>query len=123
MVSLHVVDQLDCCEDYRKEDDYAVEKDCVEEGEANKEEREENDGDEEVEDGEPLVVDHLAAPQLCAEERPAKEWEDEEEGDSKGIYQRVHQSYLQGITAVSSIRTQGSKDPKQSCSRFFRVCF
>ena len=71
VVSLHVVDQLDCCEGQRKEGEYGVEKDCVEEGEANEEEREEKDGDEEVEDGEPLVVHHLAAPQLGAEERPA----------------------------------------------------
>ena len=71
MVSLHVVDQLDCREDCCKEGDDDVEKDCVEEGEANKDEREEDDGDEEVEDGEPLVVDNLAAPQLGTEEGPA----------------------------------------------------
>ena len=65
-------------------------------------------------------MDHLAAPQLGAEERPAKEGNNEKEGNSEGIYQTVDQSYLQGITAVRGIRAQGSKDPEKQ-SKSIRV--
>ena len=59
VVSLQVVNQLHKYEDAGEEGDDDVEQAGVEEGEADQEEREENDGGEKVENREPLVMDDL----------------------------------------------------------------
>ena len=75
LCQLQVGDQdAETCEGSEESDNY-VEKDGVDEGEAVDGGGYEEEGEDEVEDGEPLVLLHLAAQCLRHEEGPAHEWE------------------------------------------------
>ena len=115
VVGLEVVDHHNCKQSGTDERDKNIEQSLV----SNQREREvgtrqnyDNEGD--VEEGEPLVLQHLAAPYFSQEQGPPHERNHEEEKEPKYVDEAVNQGDLESRTAVSMVGSQGNQDAEKA---------
>ena len=100
-----------------EESDNYVEKDSVDEGEAVDGCRYEEEGEDEVEDGEPLVLLHLAPQCLGQEERPAHEWERIEEEQAGDVEDGVAERQLESKPGLEGSEGERGQDARCRCAK------
>ena len=111
VVGLEVVDHHNRKQSGADERDKNIEQSLVSnQGEREVGSRQNNEDEGDVEEGEPLVLEHLAAPHLGQEQGPPHEGNHEEEEEPKYVDEAVNQGYLESRTAVSMVRSQGNQD-------------
>ena len=91
--------------------DHDVEEDGVDQGEAVDGDGQKHEGSDEVESEEPLVLEHLGAPELGGEKGEAGEGDDVEEDDTGGVYDDMDHGHLEGLAAVARAGAQSCQDP------------
>ena len=100
VVDLEVVERHSGDPNGAGDGDHNVEEDGVDQGEAVDDDGQKDEGSDEVESEEPVVLEHLAAPQLGGEEGEAGEGDYVEENDTGGVYDDVDHGHLEGLAAV-----------------------
>ena len=105
----------EACEGGEESDNY-VEKDGVDEREAVDGGRYEEEGEDEVEDGEPLVLLHLASQCLGHKERPAHEGERIEEKQARDVENGVTESQLESKPALGGSQGECRQDTGRRCA-------
>ena len=113
---MQVVDHhAKACEGSEESDNY-VEKDSVDEREAVDGGWYEEEGEDEVEDGEPLVLLHLAPQCLGHKERPAHERERIEEKQARDVENGVTESQLESKPALEGSQGECRQDTGRRCA-------